>query len=212
HLSCHAFDGRMELGIGQQLVANLQRFGVLAGELVSGRQTDGVGGLGISIDRRLELGNGGVVLFAIHGDQAQVVVSLGDDLLLGFLPLGVGDLRVGLGGGLEVFDRPIEILVGLGQLLFFVQVVFAGVGRENFSQHQGRLKILGIDLQHLLAEDLCFVGVSLLLIGLGFQHQGDFLKIGVGELGQEFVGCLDDAVRGVLAIGGLEQRLQRGCL
>ena len=118
--------------IGHDLIADGDGFVVLATRLKRRCLPHLVSRLGVSraIRRGLELGEGQVVFLAHQRDQAQGVVAFGREVLLGFFPLLVRDLRIGLRRIFQHLDGVIGVLVGLGQFLFFVQVVFARVLRQ----------------------------------------------------------------------------------
>src|ERR1035438_9395706 len=107
----------MQVGIGQQFVADDDRLVVLAGGEVNRGQASVVGVLRVAIDGRFEFGDTGVPVFAGYGEHAKAIVSLGDGVLLVLSPLVVGDLGIRLGSGFHKLDGVGEILGGRGELV-----------------------------------------------------------------------------------------------
>src|SRR5271157_378888 len=195
-------DPRVEVGLGQNLVAHGDGFVGLAAICQGVRQVHSEGRLGNQGDSRLERGRGGIPVLARHGNQTEIVLGLPGYLLLVVRPLLVAELRR-LGRGVDDFNGLVGVILGLGQALFLIEIVLAGVLGRNVGQHEGGLIGLGIGGEGLAGIDLGLDPVALLLIGVGFGDQDGVLELGIGELDEQVVVGFDDGV----LVAGLDRSL-----
>src|SRR5215472_8195732 len=174
----HLLHLRMHVRGGDDFIGDRSRFVVLAGQLIGRCQAHLIGVLlGVQFRRALEFGDRDVVLLAGQFAHADAVVCFGLHLFLDFGPLFVRDLRVGLGARLHSGDGIVEVLVGLGELLFAIQIVLTGAFHYDFTDHHLTLEVFRVGLQQTLREDLGLGIVALNFVCLGFQEQRDFFEI-----------------------------------
>ena len=74
------------------------------------------------------------------------------------------------------------VFVGLGELLFLIQIGVARGGGEDVGEQVVGIVIFRIRRQRLFAIDDCLGVVVLFLIGLGFNFEREALVNGIGVL------------------------------
>jgi hypothetical protein len=111
----HLLDGRIECRAWPEACRKWRWLRVvLAGAHVSVREARGVSILfRIAIQGHLVFLDGVIPFLLDLGQHSQVVVGLRGGEFLGIVPVLVGNLRVGLGGRLDVLDGVVEKMVAL---------------------------------------------------------------------------------------------------
>jgi len=130
-------------------------------------------------------------------------VSLGDEILLGGLPLLVGDVGARLGGGVDDVDGVFGQFFGAAKFLLAVEVELLGAEGERVGDHElGGVKF-GVCIESLFGPDDGVFEIAFLLVGEGADVERGGLEVGIGKFGDKLLGGGDAGI----GIGRLEDGL-----